>query len=259
LNDPRSFISIATQTAAAAPLYSMNDVNDGFNGGVTYLPSAGLFYGIINDSLGNSSLISFALTGGGTFTDLQSVGVGFMGGLTFDTADNSFYAISLDSSGSSTLNKINLGVGTNVLFGLGIGFTGGLTFDPADGNLYAISSDSFGNSTLNRITLGGSITALSGTPLGTGFLGGVVYDPSTDSFYAISNDSFANSTLDGIVVSGSSVTSVTPLFSIGQGFVNAGLTEVLPEPATIWLFACGAVGLLVCRRKFRFHFQKEKP
>jgi hypothetical protein len=250
-NDPRSFTSINTQNSTAAPVYNMNDVNDGFNGGVTFRQSTGLFYAIINDSSSNSSLISFSLGGGGAFTDLQSVGVGFFGGLTFDTADNNFYAISLDSGGFSTLDKINLGGATNALFGLGNGFSGGLTFDSLDGNLYAISSDSQGNSTLNRISLGGSVTALAGT-LGTGFSGGVVYDGLTNSFYAIDNDSFGNSNLDQIIVSGTSVVSVGTLFSVGQGFVNAGLAEAVPEPSTIWLLAGGVAGLLAFRRKIRF-------
>jgi hypothetical protein len=247
-NDPRSFTSINTQTSTAGSLYNMNDVNDGFNGGVTFRPSNGLFYAIINDSSFNSSLISFSLGGGGAFTNLQSIGVGFSGGLTFDTADGNFYAISLDSFGFSTLNKINLGGATNALFGLGNGFNGGLTFDSLDGNLYAISNDNSGNSTLNRITLGGSVTGLSGT-LGTGFLGGVVYDRATNSFFALDNDSLGNSTLDKIIVSGSSVVSVATLFTVGAGFVNAGLTEPVPEPSTLWLFACGAAMILVRRRR----------
>jgi hypothetical protein len=246
-NDPRSFTSINTVSSTASPLYNMNDLNDGFNGGVTFRPSNNLFYAILNDSLSNSSLISFALGGGGAFTTLQSVGVGF-NGLTFDTADNNFYGISLDSTGFSTLDKINLGGSTNALFGLGDGFSGGLTFDSADGNLYAVSNDISGNSTLNRITLGGGVTALSGA-LGTGFLGGVAFDSLTNSFYAIDNDSLGNSTLDRIIVSGSAVISETPLFSIGQGFVNAGLVVVAPEPSALWLFALGAAGLLLGRRK----------
>src|ERR1700730_4851498 len=70
-NNPRSFTSIDTQTSAALPLYNTNDLNDGFNGGVTFRQSTGLFYAILNDSLGNSSLISFKLRGGGTFANLQ--------------------------------------------------------------------------------------------------------------------------------------------------------------------------------------------
>jgi hypothetical protein len=90
----------------------------------------------------------------------------------------------------------------------------------------------------------GTVTALSGT-LGTGFLGGVAYDPLTNSFYAIDDDSLGISTLDKIIVSGSSVASVVTLFSVGPGFVNAGLTETVPEPSTLWLFAGGAVMMLL--------------
>jgi hypothetical protein len=250
--DPRSFTSMNTQNSTAGPLYNMNDLNNGFNGGVTFRPSDGLFYAIINDSLGDSSIISFAPGGGGAFNNLQSIGVGFSGGLTFDTADNNFYGIGLDSGGFSTLYKITLGGTTNALFGLGLGFNGGLTFDSADGNMYAISNDSQGSSTLNRIALNGSVIALSGT-LGTGFLGGVAYDGASNSFYAINNDALGNSALNQINVAGSSVASVGPLFSIGSGFVNAGLTETVPEPSTLWLFAGGVAGLLVSRRKIRFH------
>src|SRR5260370_17677017 len=97
VNDPRSFTSINTLTSTAGALYNMNDVNDGFNGGVTFRPSDGLFYAIINDSLGDSSLISFSLGGGGGFTNPQSIGMGFSRGLTFSTPANNFYPTRLHS------------------------------------------------------------------------------------------------------------------------------------------------------------------
>ena len=86
-SDPSEFTSINPQNSTAVSLYDMADATDsfGFNGGVTYRPANGLLYTIINDSSGNSSLISFPLGGGGAFTNLQSIGVGFFGGLTFDT------------------------------------------------------------------------------------------------------------------------------------------------------------------------------
>jgi hypothetical protein len=255
INDPSIFTSINPQTLTDASLYDMDPTDSGlgFNGGVTYRPSNGLLYAVINDSSNNASLISFALGGGGGFTNLQSLGnptVGFLGGLAFDTSDGNFYVIGADSSNFnlSNLYKINLGGTTNQLFGLGLGFAGGLTFDSLDGNFYAIASDTSGAGTMYRIALNGSVTALTGAPLGFGYQGGVVYDRPTNSFYAIDNGS-GNSNLDRIIVSGSSVTSVTTLFTLGQGFVNAGLTEIVPEPSTLWLFACGAAGLLVCRRR----------
>src|SRR5229473_2988030 len=199
MNDPRSFTFINTTNSTSQALYNMNDLNDGFNGGVTFRGSDNLFYAIKNDSSGNSSLISFALGGGGAFNTLQAIGTGFFGGLTFDQTDQ---------------------------------------------NLYAISNDNQGNSTLNRISLagGGSVTALSGG-LGTGFLGGVAYDGASNSFYAIVNDVLGNSSLDQIFVAGSAVVSETSLFSVGSGFVKAGLTgaDVVPEPSPLWLFAGGAL------------------
>jgi hypothetical protein len=251
--DPSEFTSISPQNSTAASLYDMADATDsfGFNGGVTYRPGNGLFYAVINDSSNNASLISFALGGGGAFTNLQSLGnsgIGFLGGLTFDTADNNFYAIGADAN-FSYLYKINLGGTTNQLFSLStLGFNGGLTFDSLDGNFYAISSDTFGAATMYRIALNGSVTALTGTPLGFLYHGGVVYDGPTNSFYAIDNGS-GNSNLDQIVVSGSSVASVTTLFTVGSGFVNAGLTEVVPEPSTLLLFAGGAMILLLSRHR----------
>ncbi len=244
MNDPRSFTFINTTNSTSQALYNMNDLNDGFNGGVTFRGSDNLFYAIKNDSSGNSSLISFALGGGGAFNTLQAIGTGFFGGLTFDKANGSFYGIGLDSSGNSTLYKIALGGPTTSVLSLGLGFNGGLTFDQTDQNLYAISNDNQGNSTLNRISLagGGSVTALSGG-LGTGFLGGVAYDGASNSFYAIVNDVLGNSSLDQIFVAGSAVVSETSLFSVGSGFVNAGLTgaDVVPEPSPLWLFAGGAL------------------
>src|SRR4030081_3495653 len=65
MNDPRSFTAINTTNSTPQPLYNMNDLNDGFNGGVTFRSSDNLFYAVINDSSGNSSLISFSLAGGG--------------------------------------------------------------------------------------------------------------------------------------------------------------------------------------------------
>jgi hypothetical protein len=251
MNDPRSFTAINTSNSTAQSLYNMNDLNDGFNGGVTFRSSDNLFYAIINDSSGNSSLISFALGGGGNFNTLQSIGTGFFGGLTFDKANGSFYGIGLDSQGNSTLYKIALGGPTTAVLSLGSGFNGGLTFDQTDSNLYAISNDNQGNSTLNRISLGGggSVTALSGG-LGTGFLGGVAYDGASNSFYAIANDVLGNSSLNQIVVSGSSVVSEASLFTVGSGFVNPGLTgaDTVPEPSTLWLLAGGASILLLLRR-----------
>ena len=262
MNAPRSFTAINTQNSTAQPLYDMNDLNDGFNGGVTFRNGDALFYSIINDRSGNSSLISFPLAGGGNFNTLQSIGTGFFGGLTFDKANGSFYGIGLDSLGNSTLYKIALGGPTTSVLSLGSGFNGGLTFDQADGNLYAISNDDQGNSTLNRISLagGGSVTALSGG-LGTGFLGGVAYDGASNSFYAIVNDVLGNSSLDQIIVSGSSVVSETSLFSVGSGFVNAGLTgaDTVPEPSTLWL-AAGGVSILLLRRHMSilFYFRRIK-
>jgi PEP-CTERM motif len=259
MNDPRSFTAIDTLNSTSQPLYNMNDLNDGFNGGVTYRGSDNLFYAIFNDSSGNSSLISFGLGAGGAFNTLQTIGAGFFGGLAFDKADGNFYGIGLDSLGNSTLYKIALGGPTTSVLSLGSGFNGGLTFDSSDGNLYAISNDSQGNSTLNRISLalGGSVTALSGG-LGAGFLGGVAYDGASNSFYAIANDVLGNSSLNQIVVSGSSVVSEASLFTVGSGFVNAGLAgaDTVPEPSTLWLFASGIL-IVVGRCRGRQPRQRE--
>src|SRR5260370_34552818 len=76
VNDPRSFTSMNTLTSTATPLYNMNDVNAGFNGGVTSKSTTGLLYGLINDTLSHSTLISFLLNAGGHFTTPQPSCVG---------------------------------------------------------------------------------------------------------------------------------------------------------------------------------------
>src|SRR5260370_22388933 len=73
VNDPRSFTSINTLTSTAGSLYNMNDLNDGFNGGLPFRPSTGVFYAILNDSLGDFSLISFSLGRGGGFTNPPAI------------------------------------------------------------------------------------------------------------------------------------------------------------------------------------------
>jgi hypothetical protein len=61
--------------------------------GLTVNPSTGVFYAIGNDSLGNSSLESFDLSGAGSLTDIGLLGTGFTSGMVFDPIDGNLYAL----------------------------------------------------------------------------------------------------------------------------------------------------------------------
>jgi hypothetical protein len=242
---PRDFHRIFTDAATATSQFELGDGAIGFNGGVTFRPSDGLFYAIRNDSDGNSALTSFSLSGPGTLVELFDLGVGFNGGLVFNPTDQFFYAISNDTSGASTLNRFDLsGAGSlTPLFELGIGFNGGLTFNGDDGLLYAVSNDEFANSTLQQISLAGGGSVAVQFALGVGFYGGVAYDPDSNLFFALASDSDGNSTLYQATTGG----IVTPLFAVGTGFNNAGLT--VPEPTTIALMLMGIGPLAYCARR----------
>ncbi|MCC6235133.1 MAG: hypothetical protein IT580_20990 [Verrucomicrobiales bacterium] len=99
---PRSFTSI-TEMGTVAPLFDLGDGSLALNGGLAYRGSNGLFYGIANDSFGNSSLVSFSLLGGGALTTVGALGRGFLSGLAYDSTGDLLFAISNDWMGSSTL------------------------------------------------------------------------------------------------------------------------------------------------------------
>jgi len=229
---PRSFNSISVPGNLATFLFNLGDGSLGFNGGLAFRPTDGLFYAIANDGAGASSLVSFSGQGG-PITPLFSLGSGYVGGLTLDENDGFFYAISLDNIGFSTLDKIDIGGNTaSPLFGLGFGFDGGLTFNPGAGLFYAISADGNGVPRLvNSISLGGAVTSLF--PLGDGslgFNGGLDFSPGENLFYVISNDGLGASTLDSFSLAGPN--TLTPRLAIGGGFNNVGLTgvEAAPDP-----------------------------
>jgi len=69
----------------------------------------------------------------------------------------------------------------------------------------------------------------------------VAYDGAVIRFYAIANRLLGKFVGEPDLVSGSSVVSEASLFTIGSGFVNAGLTEAdaAPEPSTLSLFVVG--------------------
>lgn len=104
---------------------------------------------------------------------------------------------------------------------------------PLDSFFYAISDDLAGTATLHRIgTSGaGSVNALP-VALGQGFLGVLRSIPRPDLFYAIASDSTGLSTLYSIDLNAN---KTNPLFDLGFGFNNAGLTlgaAAIPEPAS---------------------------
>jgi hypothetical protein len=258
---PRNFNSIPSGGPGPTSLFNLSDGSLGFDGGLTYRPNDGRFYAVANDGSGNSTLESFTLGGAATLTPVFSLGTGFLSGLAFDSADGNLYAIADDSiSGHSFLDRLNLGSSTvTQVLDLGLGFeggglfNGGLTFDPVNGKLYALGSDNNNGVTrpLYEIDLGASAVTFKFS-LGDGslsFNGGLLFHPDNGLFYVISNDANANSELNSFSLGGGAG-SLTPLFSLGQGFNNVGLTEIpsIPEPSTGILFATAAAALIALRR-----------
>jgi hypothetical protein len=67
---PRSFTSISVDASSVTSLFNLGDGSLGFNGGLTFRPTDGLFYAIANDGSGNSTIQSFSLAGAGTLTSV---------------------------------------------------------------------------------------------------------------------------------------------------------------------------------------------
>jgi hypothetical protein len=258
---PNVFTQINPANQSVSPLFNLGNGTIGINGGVAYSAASNLFYTISNDNNGMSSLESLSLAGP-TFTFLFSPGIGYDGGLTYSTADNMLYAIDNDFNGASTLFRMPAAAGgsASLVMPLGTGFTGGLAYDALDSMFYAISNNNLGVSTLNRINTAGagSVTPL-GVTLGSGFLGGLAFDQTANLFYAIGNNNNGGSTLYSIDLGAN---QTTPVFSLGSGYVNAGLADPAgpvasqtPEPGTVALMAMGILCLAAGRwrrgRSFR--------
>lgn len=251
---PRDFTSI-TGTGVATPLFKLGDGSLGFNGGLAFDPAANLFYGIANDSFGNSSLVSFSLGGGGAFTNIGSLGQGFFSGLAYDTTADQFFAIATDSTGQSSLNSVSSIGGVTPVGVLGTGFNGGLTFRPSDGLLYAFSADSSGVQrqfqAINPATAAAMLLFTAGDGSAT-FNGGVAYDAASDRFFVIANDSMGVSTLESFTLAGSG--TLTPISGIGGGYGNVALAlapEPVPEPSTWLIIAPLVIGLVLRARRTR--------
>jgi hypothetical protein len=241
---PRNLATV--DPGGATPRFDLGDGSLGFNGGLAYDTANNRFYAIANDSLGNSSLVSFTLGGAGSVTTLASLGTGFIGGLAYNSADGYLYGISTDFMGNSSLYKISADGSTVTSLGvLGVGYQGGLTYNADDGKLYAISADMFGvQSQLDAIDITGA-PSVSTVALGDGsvsFNGGIAYDPGADLFYAISNDSSAASTLDSFTFA--SASAPTAIAALGFGYLNASLAfgpdfngggGSVPEPSSFAL------------------------
>jgi hypothetical protein len=257
---PAAFTSILLPGGPVANLFDLGGGVKGFNGGITFDPLNNSFYGIGNDSLGNSSLQIFTAGGGGIILTVEALGTGFTSGLTFDSADGNLYAIANDFlvSGHSFLERVSLSdMSITPVVDLGLGFeggglfTGGLTYDPNNDLFYALSADINGVSRqFNSIALSGSSTFLFNLGIGTdSYNGGLVYNPADNRFYAISNNNSANSTLKSFPAGGGLITTE---LSLGQGFNNVGLTLVqsdsAPEPSS-GLMLGGALLVGLCFRQ----------
>lgn len=231
---PNNFTSI-TGTGVATPLFDLGDGSLAFNGGLAYHAGSDLFYGIANDWLGNSSLVSFSASGGGASTTIGALGQGFVSGLAYSSTEDRLYAISTSSSGSSVLNWIDFAGAVHEAGDLGTGFNGGLTFRVSDGLLYAFSGGASGGVQREFKSIDPSSASVTDLfELGDGsfsFSGGVAYNPHDGLFYAVSNDWSGASTLQSFTLDGPG--SLNTISGIGGGYWNVGLAErpvAMPEP-----------------------------
>lgn len=139
--------------------------------------------------------------------------------------NSTLYAAVLDTLGNTTLYSISAGgVASSTGLALGTSYVG-LTFDSANGLFYGISLDSSANATLDSFALGGPVTSVG--PLGPDF-GALTYDAAGNVFWAISPLNNAGSQLFQITTGGA-VSS--PLYTLGDGFVELAVTQTTPEPA----------------------------
>ncbi len=259
---PRSFDAVGS--GGTANQFLLGDGSLGFNGGLAYRAANTSFYAVANDSFGSSSLVSFTLGGGGSYSTVGSLGSGFLGGLAYNSADGFFYAVSSDVSGNATLNRISATGGSVTALGaIGVGFYGGLVYNPDDGKLYGISADVFGvQSIVNAIDI--ATLSMVSANLGDGsesFTGGLAYDDSANLFYAIANDFQGSSVLDSFTAATSA--APTLVSALGQGYVNASLAWLaansggggsVPEPGSLLLMTTALLALAFAANRVRYPY-----
>jgi len=79
LGTPRSLNTIDPASGSETPLFDLGTGNLAFNGGIAYETTGDFFYGIANDFLANSTLMTFSLAGAGTYAPSgPSFGQGFL-------------------------------------------------------------------------------------------------------------------------------------------------------------------------------------
>jgi hypothetical protein len=250
---PRRLTSMDPGASTTSVLFDLGTTADGFSG-LTYRASTDEFFAVHDDGSGNSTLVSFQLSGGGAFTSVLALVVAgspaFNGGMVYDSADGDFYGIANSSLGNSNFYRIDTATSTitRLFEVLGQGYTGGVTYNAATDSFYAIQNDASGNSTLQLFTVVGNTghRTLLFSNFGVGFYGGLSFDATGTNLYALNSDVFAASSLNQI-----NAGAPTSLMGVGDGFSNAGLTlgpAEVPEPASFALVA-GSLLLLFRRRK----------
>jgi hypothetical protein len=230
--------------------FALGDGSVAYNG-LSYRASDDRFYAVASDSLGGSSLVSFAGSGAGSVVTIGVLDTGVVG-MAFNAADDNFYAAATSPFGESSLLRITTGGVSTTVGSLGLGFMGGLAFGPGSSTLYGMSGDAFGvQRVVNQIDTGtGSATALF--ELGDGslnFNGGLAFNGATGQFEIIGSDFFGLSSLYSFSTSGAS--SLAHVGAIGPGFMNAGLVLAappVPELATWVLMLVALAAIAVARR-----------
>jgi hypothetical protein len=245
-----------TAAGTSTAQFDMQTDSAGFSG-LTYRSSDQNLYSVMLDGSGNSTLVSFSATGVGVFSSVMMLqdlmnpdSISFNGGLVYDANDQYFYSVANDPTGQSALYRIDAAAKTaqRLTTRLPLSLNGGLTV-LADGTLGSIQNDAYGNSFVYAFTLGAtsaSINPLFAGSIGQGFYGGLSYSDGT--LYAIGSDPFAAGTLFSIDGMGAKI----GVLAAGDGFLNAGLTEVpdatpVPEPSTLLLVLSGGISMTVAK------------
>ncbi len=233
---------------SAGALTRLFDVGVGFTGGLTFDPSANMFYAISNDSSALSTLN--AISWSGEVRPLFELGYGYFGGLTWAGDAGSLYAIGGDKDGiQRALHRIDVpGASSTWVDDLADGefsFDGGLAFTD---RLCLLGQNGEATS-LFTFSPHDRVQDLEGAYRSVFFpaAGGLAWDPAEGVWWAVTAD---RETYQPTVVSFNSGGPASKFgFEIGlTGLTFAEDTGAVPEPASGLLLAAGLAAILGLKR-----------
>jgi DNA-binding beta-propeller fold protein YncE len=212
--------------------------NSGFVVGLAHDRNTGTLYGVDPITNPNGGQLVRINPDTGAAIVVGTFGFIGMNGLAFDPNTNTLYG---SNSSSSRLFTIDTTTATATLVG-SIGFNNvfGLAFDPNTNTLYG--SEVTGDRNLLAInTSTGTGTAIG--PTGFGQIGGLGFDPDSNTLYGVDDNQNQLVTIDTTTGTGTSVAGTFTLGFAGTQGLAVIAPFMVPEPATIVLFATGGIFL----------------